>query len=718
MYFQNRALLCLLVVVSDAMAESQDDHSHHQQIEEIVVTAAMARSVAETQLPVSVISGAALEERVAGSLGETLKNEMGVHLSSFGAGVGLPVIRGQTGNRVKVLQGGVGILDAANLSPDHANSIDTMLAERIEIIRGPATLLYGNGAVGGVVNVINSRIPSVVTPFRLVLEQRYSAVNRQDSTTVQVKGSNDPISFYADAYWRRASLLDIPGAAIDTNLLLPTDDQDFIQEIAEVNSFGYLSNSEGRNEGGSLGMSFVADWGFAGFSVNQLRSNYGLPPGLHSDHDHGHDDEHDDEHGLEELGADDDHHEEELDEYIRLQMAQDRVDLKGANFRDGIIEEINARISFSDYQHVELEFDGDIGVPGTRFSNRGFEGRFTALHRVVKGWKGVLGLQFSDSKFSAIGEEAFIPASDIRETGLFLVENYDTEKFSAELGARWSYQQIDAGAQCRQGESGISLSASALVRMSDSWNMIIGANRSERLASIEEKLSNVDADICNRPVLDEALVEHAATGLVEVGDPSLSPEVSQNIEFAMRKHIGLVTGEINLYRNNIDNYIYLQNPTEAEEPALYLQHDAVFYGVEAEVSWELDIGGFTQGLQLFGDVTIGEFQDGTSLPRIPGKRLGAAWSMDAADWRMSLNLSRVLKQNRISAIEIATPGYVDLSFFADRHIHMGERSLQLFIRGSNLLDRDIRHHASLVKAYSPAAGRNVEFGMRLFLGEN
>lgn len=741
--FPYRVASVLVIGSASTLAAAQDQTPLHEdeRIDEIIITAPFAESQAETMLPINVISGEELREKVTNSLGDTLKNEIGVNSASFGSGVGQPIIRGQTGNRVSVLQNGIVLTDASNVSPDHGNGVEPLLADRLEIVRGPSALLYGSGAIGGVVNVIDNRIPETLpgqTDFQL--EQNYNSVNEENKTVFRLDSSIGNVGIHLDYFTRDNDNVEIDGFAIDeaaverleelTAAFIGDDhdddhDDDHGDEHDEEefeNTNGFIGNSNGEAEGGTAGFSFVGDQGFFGFSYNTIENDYGLPPGTHS-HAHGHGDEHGDEdHGEDhDEDHDDDHgdeHGEEEVEFVRLALDQDRYDFKGEyRFQNSWVESIRGTVGISDYQHREIEFFEDGGAEvGTLYSNEGVESRFVLTRKPTGDWSGVYGLQIGDSEFSATGEEAFIAPSDIRNVGLFGVERYSTERFTGELGFRFESADVDPGGRCAYDNNVFSVSASGLYDVNESSNLMISAARSERAPSVEELFSNTSLDTCGRYADDERLVVHAATGLLEIGNPNLDTEKSNNIEFGYRINSGSITGEFSAYYNSINDYIYLDiTGEEAEETpiAAYLQQDATFSGFEAELTFTLaQTDSYNGELTLFGDRVNARLDAGGNVPRIPASKFGSEIRYYGDNWSTHVHVTRVNDQEDVGRLELATDGYTLVSIYADYHVAVGDSEVKLFARGDNLLDEQIRNHASFLKLFSPEFGRGVTVGVR------
>ena len=687
-----------------AAAELDHDSSI---VEEIIVTSTLHRSQADTTLPVNVLLGEALRERVGATLGETLQDQIGVTTASFGVGVGSPVIRGQGGNRVQVLQGGVGNIDASSISADHANSLEPALAERIEVLRGPATLLYGNGAIGGVVNVIDNRIPTTLPDgITGLLETRHNSASDQQVYVMKLEGAAGRFAWHVDGVRRDSNDVAINGYAINPDTVDLTDSEAYEQLI---NSRGRLDNSGARAEVKTLGASWIFDEGYFGFSVNQLDNNYGIPAAGHADHD---EEEHEEEEHEEEEHNEEEH--EEGEGGIRIAMEQERADfetrLSLSGF--GVFEELHGRISTVDYQHVEVEGNGEVG---TVYKQDGTEGRFALHFNTSDAAEGVLGLSFSEREFSAVGEEAFIPATDIDTIGLFAVQSFESGNRIYEFGLRGEHQSLEqVRGGCDAADTSWSGSAATIWRVREDTNLVMSLSHSQRSATVEERFSNIDSMCMAQD--PEVLIAHAATQRLEIGNPDADKEQATNIEFALRKHLGAVTGEFNVYYNDIADYIYLYDTeqfVDDVEIAQYQQQDAVFRGFEAELSLPLrQSGDHRTELALFGDYVRAKFDSAGNVPQIPPLRYGAELRHSHTHWQAKLRLTNVADQEKTAIHETDTDGYTLVNFYADYHLDLAGTEAFLFLKGSNLLDETIRHHTSLLKDVAPAAGRALEVGLR------
>lgn len=704
----------LLLVPADISAQTNQHPGIHAEEEVIVTSVPLATGEHDTSLPVSVLSGQALRENASATLGDTLSQQMGVTSASFGTGVGKPVIRGQSSNRVRILQDGTGAMDASAVSPDHANSVEPLIATRVEVIRGPATLLYGNGAIGGVVNVIDNRIPETLPEqISAGMELRHNTVNHGDTAVAVIDGTSGAFAWHLDGSYRDTSDVSIPGF---TRLEIDEDEEHEEEEHEEEpNTYGFIGNSDQQTSSFTAGGSWIGNKAFLGFSVNQLKNDYGLPPGLHAHHNEaeGEEEEH--------LAA----------ENIRLEMDQTRYDLKGGFQFDGFWENLDLRLSYTDYQHKEIENliheDGEVeNEVGTVFSNEGLEGRITLKHIPINNWRGVVGAQLIDRTFGARGEEAFIPEADIRSTAIFAIESLSLGDWVHEFGLRAETQTTEP-ATCETSADTWSASASTLWNFRDDANILIALNRSERAPTVEELFSNVNPGNCLPTIAPEAWVPHFATGLYEIGNPALDNEQSTNMEIGFRKYAGDIRLEVNVYYNQIDSYIYLTHTGEEFEEteiATYSQNDANFRGVEAEITQPLLVVGPSHlDLTLFADFVRAEFDSGvntdsggnTNVPRIPPMRAGLelAWLSD--NWALKLRATNVAEQDNNAEHETITDGYTLLNFYADYSLPapgFSNSELSVFLKGNNLLDEEIRNHTSFIKNHAPEPGRGVEVGLR------
>ena len=686
-----KVILIVGLLSGYAYGQHQDVHTE----EVFVKSSPLKQNTKDTTLSVGILQGEELREKVATTLGETLSQLPGVQSGSFGTGVSQPVIRGQGGNRVRVLIDGLGTADAASVSPDHGFAVEPLVANQIEVIRGPSTLLYGNGAIGGVVNVIDNRIPENKDISGFQFEQRFNSVNDGNTSVLVYDGVFGNIVTHVDGSFTSTEDVEIPGfAIIDEDV--PEDE----------NSFGILENSDVENSDINVGLSLVGDSSYIGVSVSHLEKDYGLPPGAHG---------HEEEHEEEEEGHEEEEHEEE-EEIVRIDLEQDRFAIKGGLVFDSFWKELTGHVVISDYMHVELEGD-EIG---TEFNNDSVESRFELSHG-SDDWQGVVGLQLDISEFSAIGDEAFIPEVDTQRTALFVVESFDTGAIKYELGGRVE-NNLNEIQGCESDITTASLSASALFRVNEENNFLLGLNRSERAPTLEELFSNIQVDACTVAADPEEWVLHIPTRRIELGDPDLDKEVSSNIELAWRNFSGDTSWEVNLFYNQIEDYTFLQDRLPGEENAVvdesivadFVQEDATFVGLEASLSSSMELSNISHfDYSLFFDTVRGELDQGGNLPRIPAWRLGGEAGIIYENHVIKFQITHVGDQDRVAAFETPSSSYTVVDFYTDFHVDLSNLELVLFLKADNLINADIREHSSITKEFAPGPGRGFTLGARI-----
>ena len=652
-------LLCIISISYSVMAEDI------QELEPVIISAPLHQKVAETAHPVNVLAGEDLSMKQATTIGETLKGELGIHSMSFGASVGQPVIRGQSGVRVQVLQNGLSSLDASGVSPDHANSTEAILAERIEVLRGPASLLYGSGAIGGIVNVIDNRIPIYVPEAsELAFEQRYNSVSNQWSSVLKHDGGLDNFAWHLDGFYRTSDNYHVP---------------------IESNGLGYVPNTDAESWSGTLGASWIDDWGMVGFSYNHLDNNYGVPP---------------------------------VDEFVRIALKQNRYDARAEFYQPlSWVESLKLRFAYNDYQHVELE-DG-ITV-GTQFDIQGIEGRAELVHNSI-GFidHGAFGFQAQSEDSVAIGEEAFVPPSLTQNYALFMIEGIHTGNISYELGLRVEHQQIDAEGFAPKQHTPVSASLSALWNATDNLFVSLAFTHAQRAPDVPELFADG---------------VHFAAQSYELGDEDLQLETSYNLEFSFTTEFDWFSTELNVFHNWSNNYIIQQNTgdwfnldsesfvsacTLGEEclPVFQAtQNNARFYGFEAQLAFPLWEGENNQfAMTLFSDFVRGELVAGGNVPRMPPLRYGFQLDYTGYDaFSAGLRLTRAEAQNHAGENEIPTAGYLLLGANISYQVQFADKyDFLLFVKGNNLLNQTIRNSTSFLKDYAPEPGRGAEVGLRL-----
>lgn len=696
-----RTLIALCVgAASQAMAQVPESRVEH-----VLVTMPIHKKAAETALPVTVVTGEELRRLAASTLGETLGDKPGISNSSFGPGVGRPVIRGQAGPRTINLNNGIAAADVSSLSPDHAVSIEAMLAESIEVLRGPATMLYGGGAIGGVINTRDNRIPTDrIDGIQGAVEYRYDDAPEMNTGVLKLEGGAGDFAFHVSGTFRDFEDVSIPGLAIDEEavemqeeLLGGEHDEDHEEEELE-NSDGFIANTNGDSDVFTLGGSYhFGEKNYVGFAYNSFETNYGIPPGAHGHEEH---------EGEEHEGEDHDEEEEE-EEIIRIDLKQERYDTQ-LHLHDvvpGFIDTVRGFLTYTDYEHVELE-----GVEiGTQFSRETYEGR---LELVREGDNhGVFGLQWKADEFEAVGEEAYVPKTDSSEWGVFYVQDFHTQGWQFEVGGRADYVERDPATGFEEDFTSFSVSGSGLYNINSDWSLGAALSRSERAPSTEELFSNLNNSA-------EEFVTHAATGIIEVGDPNLDTEVSLNADLSLSYMTERVFAEVTFFYNTFDDYIFLLNTgSEVDETPVYAyeQDDADFYGVELESNFELaTVAGGAVSLGVFGDMITGEFDSAGDVPRLPPMRIGSelSWRSDAVG--VYLKVLNASDQDNPGDFETDTDGYTRWDAGIDYNVQFaGNTELFAFLKLKNITDEEIRLSTSFLRNFAPQAGESVEAGVRL-----
>jgi len=638
--------------------------------EEVVVTAAPLDDLLQ---PSEVLGGDQLLLRSAPTIGETLSSELGVSSTYFGPASSRPVIRGLSGSRVKMLTDSVSTLDVSDVSPDHAVAVEPLLAEQIEIIRGPTTLLYGSAAAGGVVNVSDNRIPEVPAdkPIGGGIELRGDTAAGERALIGRLDGSVDGLSYHVDGYTRETDNIDIAGFATADPAERPADEVE-----------GTLANSYSESDGFAAGASWAGARGYLGASVSRLKQTYGLPGPE-----------------VEEEGGDG---EPELFAGPFLDMDQTRVDVRGEYRPEaGAWEAVKLAFGVNEYEHNEVEPTGEVA---TEFNNDAWQLRAEAVHAPLGGWRGALGLQVDDRDFSAIGEEAFVSPTLTEAWGLFIVEERDFGRSRLQLGARVEDLEHRNSVFSDYSETALSLGAGVGVDVAAASEVILNLSYSQRNPSAEELYSN-GAHIATRQF---------EIGLLAVPGGAATLEKSTNVDLAWRREQGAVRWDAAVFYYDIGDYVF-QDPQGDVEDGLpvvrYAQQDAEFFGVEAAITVPfLKPGRFENGLRLFADYVEAELADGRKLPRIPPWRFGANLELGDEAWLATADLVYHAKQDEISSFNTAAYTMLDLSFLY--RLEAGPFNWELFARGTNLLDENARKSTSFLAAFAPLPGRSLHAGIR------
>ncbi len=679
------ALAIALAAPATVLAQVHQDE-RLRELDEVEIQAdPFSRSRDDILQPVEVLNGAELDRRRANTLGETLDRQIGVQNSFFGTGSGRPVIRGQEGPRVQVLNDGIASQDVSTVSVDHAVTIDPFVAEQIEVIKGPAALLYGSGAVGGAVNVIDGRIPTKGSDDGFAGRAQIYGDSAADTfgaaARLDVGATDSPFLFHADVYYRDSEDYEIPGFASHE----PDEDEEP----------GIVENSAVETEGGSIGFTVRGEDAYVGVAVSRFDTLYGVPGHAHEHH---HEDE-EDARALLALAHDDDEEEEE-EGPVRIDMEQTRFDVEAGLKTDlTMFSSVRLRTGYTDYEHVELEGD-EIG---SEFDNEQTDLRLEIEHAPIGAWRGVYGLNWSDRDFSAVGEEAFVPPNQTDTFALFLIETAQFGAWSVETGVRWESQEIDVAGAADSDHDAFSFSLAGRYQFAEHWSTLLRFDRAQRAPSAEELYSDGP---------------HIATATFEIGDVDLDEETSNQFEIGLHYDTDALHLELNAFHNSFDDFIFLADTglEEDELPVrLWTQDDARFTGIEGLARYHLgetEVGHFDLTARF--DHVRGRLDDGGDLPRISPTRfgLGLDWHNDA--WSGGIEVLRVAEQDRVADFEEETDGYTLLSADLTYGFEWGASEFEVFVQGRNLTDEEARVHTSLVKERAPLPGRNFAFGVRSF----
>jgi iron complex outermembrane recepter protein len=626
----------------------------------------------ELVVPVSVLSGRDLSLARESTLGETLKNIPGVSATYFGPNASRPIIRGLDGERVRIMQNGVGILDASSLSFDHAVAIDPLIIEQIDVVRGPASLLYGGSAIGGVVNAIDHRIPKEkLDGITGRGEVRFGGAEDQKSGAIVLDAGNGMFAIHADIYERSTNDMDIPGFAVSSRKSRA--------DGTPRENRGRLVNSASRGDGGALGASLTFDNGYAGISYSTYNNKYGVV----------------------------------AEEDVVIDQNSDRWDF-ATEFKDlgNIINRVKFRFANTDYKHVEIA-DGE---PETRFSNHGNEGSLELGHGNIGRMSGAIGFQFQDTDFAAIGDEAFVPKNKTQSRGVYIYEELplslrNSDDFKLSFGGRVDRVDVDSkgggnfGDPVSKSFTPKSFAAGALYTINEQWSFSSNLSSNERAPSYFELYANGP---------------HVATGQFEVGNTNFDEERSKGIDAQLRWKSGKHSFNVGTYYTRFDNFIGLfDSGAEVEvEPGEFLplfefeQVKATFTGVEADGKFRVYEGSGQLDLSVRGDYVRAKNRDnGDDLPRISPLRLGFGLHYAFNRFGTSLDVLHGFKQNRTDSNELPTDSYTSVNATAT-YLLPTKLRLETFAKAYNLLDEEIRDHTSFLKDIAPFRGRSLLIGLR------
>jgi len=660
------------------------DPYHDEDTATIVVTAPFQRNQADILSGTTVLTGQELTRELRPTIGETLARQPGVSATSFGPNASRPVLRGLQGERVRVLTDGIGSFDVSNTSVDHAVAINPLTADRIEILRGPSALLFGSSAIGGVVNVVDSRIPRRVPDEPVHIEglATYGSASdeRTGSAAIDVP-LGGKLVVHVDGSYTKTNDLETGGFILSRQqreTALASGDPD-IADLANLR--GRLPNSAAETWEVAGGAALITESGNLGFSVSHFDSFYGVPvrysldPAVEA-------------------------------EEVRLDVRQTRADLRAeVETGGGFIERLRFRAGAADYQHNEVEDTGEIA---TTFLNQSLEGRFELVQTDRDGWQGASGIQYFTRDFNVIGEEKFVPRNDTSQFGVFTLQTFNFGHFRAEAGARYENTTVEARADEDLGNPDIarrfnaySGSVGASYGISETLRLGLNLTHSERAPSAEELFPNGP---------------HAGTQAFEIGDPTFVKEKSNGVEATLKGSGDGYSIGLSAYYTQFDNFIFEQSTGEIEDdlPVFqFLQDDARFYGFEVDASLRLARFGSTAiVVDGVADYTNARVKGVGPVPRIPPLRLLGGIEAQGDVIQARAEVEYVDGQDRIATFETPTESYTMVNASVSfKPFGRGNRT-SIVLSANNIFDVEARRHASFLKDFAPLAGRDFRVSAR------
>lgn len=657
--------------------------AHPDRDNEIVVTGTR-RHASDVLGNVTVLDQQALTREARTSIGETLANQPGVSASSFGPTASKPILRGLSGDRVRILTDGIGSLDLSDAGPDHAVAINPLTAERIEVLRGPSALPFSTSSIGGVVNVVDSRIPRRVpaggVAVTSLLEYGSAAQERSANLGVDVGLGNHFVA-HVDGNYSKFDDLRIGGHVLAEPLreeaAASTDPA--IRALADLR--GKLANTGGRTDGASAGFAYIDGDTNIGASVSAYNSRYGVPirysldPAIPND-------------------------------IPTIDAHQQRADVRAEFPIGGFFKSLSLRGGIGRYHHDELDPTGAIG---TSFYSNGGEGRADLSQTVRGGWGGTSGVQYLDKSARIVGDEKFLPDSRQREFGLFTLQTYEQGRFRAEGAARVEFSTLTATADTQTMNPDLSRhfttfsgSLGGSYELIPGWRAGLTVSTTARPPAVEELFANGP---------------HGGSEAFELGSPNLSPERSLSGELSLRHTTGPLHVEASAYYSRYSNFIY-QAPTgeiRANLPVYaYLQGKADYYGFEVQGDARFGRAlGIDWGAEMVADAVRATIKNVGPAPQIPPFRVLGALTGSHGPFDGRFEVEQTSAQNRTAPNETRTPGFTLVNASLDWHVFAARPALTLSLSANNIFDVEARRATSLLKDYAPLAGRDIRITARL-----
>ena len=670
-----------------------DAKAAHPDADQAIVITGVRRPAGDILGGVSVVDTQALQRAARPSIGETLASQPGVTASSFGPTASRPILRGLSGERVRILIDGIGTLDLSSSDPDHQVTVNPLTAERIEVLRGPSALLFGSSAIGGVVNVIDTRIPrSVPTePVRIdALAEYGSAANeRSGNVSLDVPLGADFVA-HADGAYSKFDDLKIGGFVLSRPLreeALASADPD-VRALADLK--GTLPNTAGTIGDVAGGLAYVNGDTNIGFSVSHHTFRYGVPIRFSLDP-------------------------AEEAEQPTIDGRQTRADVRANVGLGGAFKLLEFRGGISKYHHDELTPEGDVD---SSFFTHGGEMRADIVQKDRGGWGGTTGAQLLDIDVHLSGDEKYLPDSSNRQLGFFTLQSLVRGPVRFEAGLRIESTRLHADSDTAIAANGgvigtkpisasytpISASVGANYEFATGWRAGVSLSHSERAPAIDELFANGP---------------HGGSETFEVGDPTLGKESSNSVEVSFHRTTGPVHLQGSLYYSRFSNFIF-QAPTGAVRDGLpvfsYREGKADYYGFELQGDARFGRAlGIDWGGELVTDGVRATIKGFGPAPLIPPLRVIGAVTGSRGQLDGRVEIERDFAHDRVAPIETSTPGFTLVNASLDWHPFAANPELTLSLQGNNLFDVDARRSTSILKDYAPLAGRDIRVSARMAL---
>ena len=641
--------------------------------------------------PNKILSGDELQNKLSGTLGATLANEIGVSATGYGAGASRPVMRGLEGARVQILQNGLSVGDVSSISADHAVANPIQNAHQIEILRGASALVYGSGSSGGLVNVVNDRIvtsmPDMVSG---AINTNYETVNQGKTANIEVDAPAGPLALHFDSAVSNSNNYQIPGYAEqggpNANWSINPN-----QPPVNVPNSGKLPFSYSNQNSLGLGAAYIRTDGYTGVSLERMNHNYGIPTY---------------EGGF-------------------IQQSQNRYDFSHQTNDpfDGF-SSIKVSAANTNYQHTEFT---NAGVAATQWNNTATEVRLEMMHKEFLGSKGVIGAQVNGATLNATdlssSNYAIVPQTKSNSSALFWVEEGRYGPVKTSLGARYSYagQNPNLATQFPSPSSqGVPSSYGAPTLQNRQFNLM-SYSAGGMLDVAHGYGLGLSYTVSQRAPTPQELYSygpHDSTATFDIGNANLATETSHNVELSFQKTLGLFRSKASLYRNQFSNYIYgfytgAYSTVNNFSVVQASQASANIKGAEGELTYNWNQNGV--GGRVFGDISQGSFNAGGNLPLQPAPRLGSELAYQRDGWLTSATYIYSYQQNRLATWEVGpTPSYNLVNANLSYTERVGKINWTGYVMLKNLLNEEIRYATSpmAVRLYAPQPGRSLMVGVR------